>query len=86
MTWGPDGGDCEDGCPHLPRDTRVKVMLVARPLLTPVTESLCRCERVYSRAEGLFILEFVRETAEACRDRNNTEHTAANIGPETLAE
>jgi hypothetical protein len=30
--------------PSLPRDTRVKVTLVARPLLTSVTQKLCRCE------------------------------------------
>jgi hypothetical protein len=28
-----------------PRDTRVKVTLVARPLHTPVAQKLCRCER-----------------------------------------
>jgi hypothetical protein len=30
--------------PNLPRDTRVKVTLVTRPLLTPVARKLCRCE------------------------------------------
>jgi hypothetical protein len=28
--------------PNLPRDTRVKITLVARPLLTPVAQKLCR--------------------------------------------
>jgi hypothetical protein len=32
--------------PNLLRDTRVKVTLVARPLLTPVAQKLCRCEHV----------------------------------------
>jgi hypothetical protein len=31
---------------NLPRDTRVKVTLVDRPLLTPVAQKLCRCELV----------------------------------------
>jgi hypothetical protein len=35
--------------PKLPRDTRVKVSLVARPLLTPVARKLCRYEH------GVFI-------------------------------
>jgi hypothetical protein len=30
--------------PNLPRYTRVKVTLVARPLLTPVAQTLCRYE------------------------------------------
>jgi hypothetical protein len=30
--------------PSLSRDTRVKVILVARPLLTPAAQKLCRCE------------------------------------------
>jgi hypothetical protein len=30
--------------PNLPRETRVKVTLVARPLLTSVAQKLCRCE------------------------------------------
>jgi hypothetical protein len=30
--------------PNHPRDTRIKVTLVARPLLTPVAQNLCRCE------------------------------------------
>jgi hypothetical protein len=29
--------------PYLPRDTRVKVTLVARPLLALVAQKLCRC-------------------------------------------
>jgi hypothetical protein len=32
------------GPPNLPHYTRVKVTLVARPLLTPVAQKLCRCE------------------------------------------
>jgi hypothetical protein len=36
-----------------PHDTRVKVIVVARPLLTPVEQKLCRCEHGvgYSLAE-----------------------------------
>jgi hypothetical protein len=30
--------------PNLPRDARVKVTLVDRPLLTPIAHKLCRCE------------------------------------------
>jgi hypothetical protein len=30
--------------PNLPRVTRVKITLVARPLRTPVAQNLCRCE------------------------------------------
>jgi hypothetical protein len=30
--------------PSLPRDTRVKITLVARPLLMPVAQKLFRCE------------------------------------------
>jgi hypothetical protein len=43
--------------PNLPRDTRVKVILVARPLLTPVAKSSAGGNMVYSRAESVFILE-----------------------------
>jgi hypothetical protein len=30
--------------PYLSRDTRVKIALLARPLLTPVARKLCRCK------------------------------------------
>jgi hypothetical protein len=30
--------------PYIPCDTRLKVNVVARPLLTPVAQKLCRCE------------------------------------------
>jgi hypothetical protein len=36
--------------PKLPRDTQVKVTLVAKPLLTPVMQKLCRYEQcVFTR-------------------------------------
>jgi hypothetical protein len=39
-------------------DIEVKVTLVARPLLTPVAQKLCRWNIVYSRSELVFILEY----------------------------
>jgi hypothetical protein len=35
--------------PNLSRDIRVEVTLVARPLLMPLAQELCRCEYVYSQ-------------------------------------
>jgi hypothetical protein len=43
--------------PNLPRDTRVKVTLVARPLLKLIAKSYAGAIMVYSRAERVFILE-----------------------------
>jgi hypothetical protein len=43
--------------PDHPRDTRVKVALVARPLLTPVRKICVGANMVHSRAERVFILE-----------------------------
>jgi hypothetical protein len=44
-------------CPNLPRDTGVKITFVARPLLTPVAQRLCRCEHglLCSEAHLVFI-------------------------------
>jgi hypothetical protein len=41
-----------------PRDPRVNVTLVARPLLTPVAQKLCGANMVYLRVEHVFILEY----------------------------
>jgi hypothetical protein len=38
------GPPCVMDSSNLPGDTLVKVTLVARPLLTPVAQKLCRCE------------------------------------------
>jgi hypothetical protein len=49
--------------PNLPRDTRVKVTLVARTLPTPVAQKLCRCEhdvftsRTYVHSWALLLIE-----------------------------
>jgi hypothetical protein len=44
------------GSPNLPRDTRVEIALVDRPLLTP--RKICAgVNTVYSRAENVFFLE-----------------------------
>jgi hypothetical protein len=40
-----------------PPNTRVKVILVARPLLTPASQNCVSAKVLYSRAERLFILE-----------------------------
>jgi hypothetical protein len=60
--------------PSLPRDTRFKVIFVARPLLTPVANKLCRCEHGYSRAEHVFILQhsayFASKSFAAVRVKN----------------
>jgi hypothetical protein len=44
----------------LPRDMRIKVTLIARPLYTSAAQKLCRVNIVYSRAERVFILEHIR--------------------------
>jgi hypothetical protein len=43
--------------PNLPRDTRRKVTLAARPLRMPVAQKLCGYEHAYSRVECVFIVE-----------------------------
>jgi hypothetical protein len=39
------GYSCITDFPNLPRNTRVKVILITRPLLTTVAQQLCTCER-----------------------------------------
>jgi hypothetical protein len=52
----------EAGPPHavdfcnIPHGTGVKITFVARPLLMPVEQKLCRCKHVYSWVERVFIV------------------------------
>jgi hypothetical protein len=54
-----------------PRDTRVKVIIVARPLLTPVAQNLYRCEhgvlrsRTYVHSRTLLLTKIFRAVREA---------------------
>jgi hypothetical protein len=41
--------------PNLPQHSRVKVTIVARPLLTPIAQKSCRCEHGVSRAERVVL-------------------------------
>jgi hypothetical protein len=43
--------------PNFPRDTRVRVTVVARPLLTPVAQSCAGANVVYSWTKRVFILD-----------------------------
>jgi hypothetical protein len=45
---------CVRDSPNHPRDTRVKVILVATPLLTPFAQICAGANMVYSRAERVF--------------------------------
>jgi hypothetical protein len=55
----------EADSPELPHDSRVKVTIVARPLLTPVAQKLCRgapsafTGRMFVRFRTLFRIEIV---------------------------
>jgi hypothetical protein len=60
-----------------PSDTRVKVTLVARPLLTPVAQKLCRCEH------GVFMSRNVCSLSNITSHRNRSllfvKHLAMHI-------
>jgi hypothetical protein len=74
--------------PNLLHDTRIKVTLVARPLLTPVAQKLYRCAHgIFTRTYfcGNFSKkEFFLIIYDASRNWNNIEQTVANIVLETL--
>jgi hypothetical protein len=68
---------CPPPCNRLsqpPRDSRVKVTLVARPLLMPVAQKICRCEHgvftYTSLCREFSIKEFIGITREAWRNWN----------------
>jgi hypothetical protein len=72
--------------PNLPRDTRVKVTLVARPLLTPVAKKCAGANPVYSRAERVFILEhyFASKSFAAVREAFSNAYPDKEVPNKTI--
>jgi hypothetical protein len=72
--------------PNLHRNTELKVTLVARPLLTPVAQKLCRCEHGVFTTKRMFILEhyFAPKSSAAVREAFSNAYPDKEVPNKTI--